>query len=179
MPTIDDLKAYLWITWNEYDAVLQLFLDSASSYVESYIGRWIKPKEYTKYINGNWQLTIVLDNYPIISITSFDLDQWTIETPDYQPVDANRYRTDDDNGTIMLTAPQYRGLQNYRINYRAWYVEFPWDLKLAILKLASSYYSNRNSDGIKKEVVDGDSIEYEVSQIPTSVMSILDQYRDL
>jgi hypothetical protein len=52
-------------------------------------------------------------------------------------------------------------------------------LKLATLKIASKYYNTRLSDGVTQESVAGDSIAFDVSQIPNDILAVLSNYREL
>lgn len=53
----------------------------------------------------------------------------------------------------------------------------PADLKIAVIKIASANFNRRTSDGIKSETVNGDRIDFELSEIPGDVVSILNNYR--
>lgn len=176
---LTEFKSYLWITDTSQDTLLNILLDSANDFVESYIGRELTAQAYTQYQDWNWQREIILDNYPVNSITSFKLNEWTLDVPDYQPVDASTYKLSPKVWTILLNFYMRRWFQNYEIVYNAWYTTMPWDLKLATLKLAAWYYNKRTSDWIKSETVAWDSIWFDTTEISNDVLIILNNYRNV
>lgn len=177
--TLSELKSYLWISDDSEDAILNIFVDSASSFVKSYLDRNIEKEDYTEYEDGDAQRIIVLDNYPVNSITSFEYNEWTIDSPDFQEIDASKYKLKPETGKIFLTFYKTRWFQNYKIKYNAGYDSIPWDLKLATLKLAASYYNWKESDGVDRETVAGDSISFETQEINSDVLAILNEYKDV
>ena len=177
--TLSEFKDYLWITDTSQDALLNILLNSANDFVESYIGRKIAEATYTEYKDWDGQRIILLDNYPVNTITSFQFNKWTIETPDFEDIDENSYKLSPKIWQIFLTFYKRRGFQNYKIVYNAWYDPIPWDLKLATLKLAAWYYNKRTSDWVKSESVAGDSIGFDTTEISNDVLVILNNYRDV
>ena len=176
---LSEFKAYLWITDTSQDTLLEILLNSANDFVESYIGRQIAEATYTEYKDGDGQRIILLDNYPVNTITSFQVNKWTIETPEFEDIDANSYKLSPKIWQLFLTFYKRRGFQNYKIVYNAWYDPIPWDLKLATLKLAAWYYNKRTSDWVKSESVAGDSIWFDTTEISNDVLVILNNYRDV
>ena len=177
--TLAELKAYLWITDTTQDTLLNILLSSANDFIENYIGRKIWVDDYTEYKDGDWQRVILLDNYPANTITSFQVNNWTIETPIFEDIDPNSYKLSPNLWQVFLTFYKRRGFQNYKIVYNAWYSTIPWDLKLAALKLAAWYYNKRTSDWIKSESVAWDSIWFDTTEISNDVLIILNNYRDV
>ena len=176
---LSEFKAYLWITDTSQDTLLEILLNSANDFVESYIGRKVWADDYTEYKDGDGQRIILLDNYPVNTITSFQVNKWTIETPEFEDIDANSYKLSPKIWQLFLTFYKRRGFQNYKIVYNAWYDPIPWDLKLATLKLAAWYYNQRTSDWVKSESVAGDSIGFDTTEISNDVLVILNNYRDV
>ena len=171
MITLAELKSYLWITDDTQDDIIQIYVDSANEYITNYIWRNITQADYTEYEDWDWQRTIILKNYPVNSITSFQVNSWTIETPEREDVDD--YKLVPEEGKIFLTFYLNRWFQNYKIEYNAWYDTIPWDLKLAWLKIAWSYYND--SDWIKTESVAWDSITF----WRENDLNILNLYKDV
>jgi len=177
--SLSDLKNYLWICDDSQDRLLGLFLDSAESTVLSYIGRDIVAKDYTEIRDGNWQKEFTMKNYPINTITSISLNTWTYDNKVWTVIDDVEYTFDGNVWQIYFRNNLYRDFQNYKILYNAWYNPAPADIKIAVLKLASSYYNSRTSDGIKGETVNGDRIDFDTSSIPDNIITILQTYRDM
>lgn len=177
--TLSELKSYLGITGSSEDTLLGLLLDSANDFVLGYICREIESATFTEYFDGDWQTEILLKNYPVTSITSFEYNSGTLNTPVWTTVDPTLYKNSPNTGKIFLSFYKIRGFQNYKVVYVAGYTTIPWDIKLATLKIASGYYNTRSSDGIKSEGVAGDSIVFDTSEIASDVLVILNNYRDV
>lgn len=177
--SLSELKAYLWITTTDQDTLLNIFIDSANDFVETYIWRELTSQEYTEYKDWDWQRIILLENYPVTTISSFQYNQWTIDEEDFVDVDDSTYKLSPKIWKIFLTFYQRRWFQNYKIVYTAWYSTIPWDLKLATLKLAAWYYNNKTSDWIKSETVWWDSITFDTTDISNDVLVILNNYRNV
>ena len=177
--SLSELKSYLWITDSSQDTILTIFLDSADDFVRSYIGREIESATYTEYFDGDGQREILMKNYPVTTLTSFEENTGTIQTPVWTAVDSSTYKLSPNIAKLFLTFYKSRGFQNFKVVYVAWYATIPGDIKLATLKLASGYYNRRTSDGIKSEGVAGDNIVYDTTEIPSDVFIILNNYRDV
>lgn len=176
--TLSELKSYLGITDSSEDTVLQIFVDSANEYIKKYLWRNIAKDDYTEYKWWDWQRIILLDNYPVNSIDKFEKNEWTIDNPDWQSVDAWDYELVPETGKLFLKFYTRRWFQNYKIVYNAWYDTIPSDLKLAWLKIAGNYYNSKSSDWIDRESVAGDSITYWKWE-SSEVFRILNLYKDV
>lgn len=177
--TLAELKSYLWIIDSSQDTILTIFLDSADDFVKSYIGREIESATYTEYFDGDGQREILMKNYPVTTLTSFDENTGTLQTPVWTAKDPTTFKLSPNIAKLFLTFYKTRGFQNFKVVYVAGYETIPGDIKLATLKLAAWYYNRRTSDGIKKEWVAGDSVEYDTTEIPSDVFIILNNYRDV
>jgi len=177
--TLAQFKQYLGITGTSQDTILQLLIDSSNSMINSYIGRIIEADDYIEYVNGNAQREILLQNYPVNTLTSIEKNIWDLETPVWEIVEPTWYKLSPKEWKIFLVYPLTRGFQNYKITYNAWYDPVPAELTLASLKIASKYYNTRTSDGVASESVNGDSISFETTEIPSDVLVILNNYRDI
>ena len=98
---------------------MTILLDSANYFVEGYIGREIASSTYTEYADGDGQREILLVNYPVTSITSFDYNSGTLETPVWTTIDPELFKLSPKVGKIFLTFYKIRGFQNYKIVYVA------------------------------------------------------------
>ena len=175
--TLEKFKLYLGITWTAQDSLLELFLDSSIDYVYGYIGRTLEADDYTEILNGNAQRKIVLKNYPVNTLTLFH-NTGTLSDPAWEEADPDSYSIDR-SGIVSLLFYQSRGFENYKAEYNAWYQVIPWDIQLAILKYASMLYNKRTSDWIKSESVWGDSLSFDIEQIPQDIITILEKYKNV
>lgn len=179
LATLLDFKLYLWITGDSQDTLLTLFLSSADQMIKSYIGRDIEVKDYTEYLDWNAQKEIILANYPVNTLTSISRNTWTLQTPIWEALEQTTYKLSPNVWKIFLVYALYRGFQNYKIVYNAWYSSIPADLQLACIKIASKYYNSRTSDWITSESVNGDSLDFDTYDLPNDILVILDNYRDI
>jgi hypothetical protein len=177
--TLAQLKLYLWISNTDSDTLLTLFLNGANQIIATYIGRNIEAADYETIVDWNWQLFFMVDGYPINSIDAISINTWTIEVPVWEALDANSYSFNSNVWKINFLSPVIRWFQNYKIEYNGWYTAIPADLTLASCKMASKYYNSRNSDWVASESVAGDSISFDVSQIPNDILVILSNYRNV
>ena len=139
--TLDQLKAYLGpgFSGNQNDALLELLIDSVSEAFNSRVGGMLAKATYTdKYIDGNGKESLILPNYPIISVTSMYEDDVLLT----EGVSAD-YVVDYARGIIRRVGGVWlRGRQTIKITYVAGYVvqgatlgtgetALPADLRLA------------------------------------------------
>jgi len=177
--TLQQFKNYLWITDNSQDWLLQLLVDSSNQMITTYLWRVIEAKNYIQYIDWNAQRQILLNNYPVNSLDSIKINTWSLNDPIRTTIQETSYKLSPKDWNIFLLFNLERWFQNYKINYNAWYITIPSDLTLASLKLASKYYNNKSSDGIKWETNNWDRIDFDTSYIPDDIIIILDNYRDI
>ena len=179
LATLNQLKTYLWISWNWQDSMLNIFLKWADQIIKTYLWRDIEEKEYVEVKDGNAQRFFVLNQYPIIEIKAVYYNSWTGEEPNWEEVNKGSLEVSPLIWKLYFRSPIIRWFQNYKIEYTAWYSEIPADLTLATIKMASRYYNNSTSDWVKSETVNGDSISFDSSEIPSDIMVVLSNYRDV
>lgn len=179
LATLDEFKSYLKISWTDQDVLLTIFLEWANQMILTYIGRKIESTDYTDFINWNAQQELLLPNYPVSSLTKISRNIWTLETPDWQEVSKINYMLEWSIWKIFFVSPLIRWFQNYKIEYNAWFEVIPADLKLACLKFASKYFNMSSTDWIKWESVNWDRLDFDVSEIPSDILVILNNYRNI
>lgn len=174
--SLEDFKQYLWYSEDDKDDLLQSLIDWAIGIVEAYIGRGIEAKDYDELVSGKGQLSLVMKNYPINGVSDISINRGTQQAPVWATVSNNSYIFNEDTGIIEFYGRMNRGLKNYRVKYNAGYNPIPWDLKIAIMKLAWRYYNMIGKEWVKSESVLGDQIVFEDTQISSDVMIILQSY---
>ena len=70
LTTLAKVKEYLQITDTDDDTFLTSLISNSSILIKSYCKRDFTSTSYTEYHNGNGTTELVLNNYPVISITS-------------------------------------------------------------------------------------------------------------
>ena len=142
--TENELKAYplpitnaQWAKINELDDdQIDVVLNYASQHVEDYLERKIEEAEYIERIQGRNRGTLMLNNYPVISIdgvSSTDVYGYT------RTYDANAFLMDGDAG-IIEWLDKYRNtfVKGYlwTIEYTAGYAAVPGPIKHATALVA-------------------------------------------
>jgi hypothetical protein len=168
--SLEQFKKYLWITWNAEDDILQILIDASNQMIITYIWRNIEAEDYIEKFNWNNQREYLVKNYPINTVDYIKLNNEVINQKDYV-IESNIWR-------IFLNSILIRWFQNYEIKYNWWYEIIPADLVLASLKLASKYYNTKTSDWVSGETVNGDRIDFDISEIPNDILIILNNYKN-
>lgn len=178
LATLADLKTYLGVTDNSEDAVLTVFLNRAIAQAKNVIGRDIeKPgSDYVEELDGHGENVIHVRNYPIISVASVEY----FGGIDWIPFDPAFYSVKKKTGQIRFPYSQVpRGFGNIRVTYLGGYDPVPADLSEAVVRIAASVYNRRNSDGIKREKIEGAEIEYSSEAVPQDALSVIESYRSI
>lgn len=177
--TLQEYKEYKWITDTDNDVSLQYIVDWVNDFIEKYIWRELTLQNYTEIINWKWQIEVILQNYPLVSVSSINYNVWTNNNPQWEEVNNTNYAIDDKSiGRIYFYWWLNKWVQNYKIVYSAWYETIPADIKFAGLKLVSQYVNKMNSEWIKSESNNGDSLVYKEDNIWQDILNILNKYKD-
>jgi len=164
----------------EDNKILQ-YINSASSLCNSLTHRKLKARDLTEYYSGDGSNTLMLNNYPINSIASIydDLDRTygadtLIDNSDYVIMPTNLAFKVIYDGSVFM-----KGIRNIKITYNAGYSTIPWDLREACLELVGFYWMNTEEKrfGILSINLGDGSVRIDTTQIPKSVLQILEAYR--
>lgn len=178
LATLADLKTYLGISGTSEDAVLQIFLNRADAQAKRIIGRDIeKPQSnYAEETDGHGESILQVRNFPIISVVSVEFHDGS----SWQPVSSSEYSVKKSSGQIRFPYSSVpRGFGNVRITYMGGYETVPHDVTEAVVRIAASAYNRRNSDGIKREKIEGAEIEYSQDAMPQDAVETLNSYRSI
>jgi len=169
-------------TWCEASDV-EFIENRAIGYINSIVGYAIEEAEYSYEITmgGNHIFT---PQYPITSITSFELNSWTAFTPVYATVWNHRTIW---NAWKVITEETV--VWDIKIIYKAGYKPYvdkddlgtvPKDLETAIVMLSKYFYKNTWTIAvwdIKSETVDWDKVELNpTNPILVEVNNLLSKY---
>lgn len=181
LASLAQLKTQLGIISSEtkYDAKLTLFLNAASSWVETYCERKFESQSYVELINGNRTNYFITDQWPIISVTELRISSnrdWASPT---SLIPATDYGVSSD-GIGITYYPGYlpQGYDNVRLTYVAGYATIPSDLQLATIWAAEWFYlhNNRGDMGRTTASKTGESVGV-LSEVPQMIKQIIDPYR--
>ena len=178
LASLADLKTYLGVTDNSEDAVLTVFLNGADAYAKNRMGRDIEKgtDPIVEEMDGHGENVIQVRNWPIVSVASVEYN----DLVSWKPYDPSAYFVKKSTGQIRF--PYFgtlRGFGNIRVTYVGGYETVPKDISTAVVRIAASTYNRRNSDGIKREKIEGAEIEYSPETIPTDALDVLDSYRNI
>lgn len=181
--TLDTLKDFLKISNNNQDDLLTSAINQATSFIQNYTWRNLEAKDYTEIRDWRGEREVVLKDYPVNSFTSYSYNSWTIGTPVWDSYSTDDYWVNKEEGILRSLFFMNKWIQNNQLVYNAWYTDIPDDLQRACIRIASYLYSWawKIKQGVKKESVDGASIEYDTTGagIETEVYSILDTYKTI
>lgn len=175
--TTDELQKYLAIETQD-NCDLGIFARWASDYVESVTNRIFNKRTVTEILDWHSELDIVLENYPIISVSSVSFNVWEYNAPVWEIVDGKDWVFSPKTGILSFDYSVPRGLQNIKVVYESGYTVIPADLKLATLAIAAMYYNQRSSNGISEETVWWDKLVF-TNGIPWDILSIIAKYTNV
>jgi hypothetical protein len=153
----------------DQDAVLQLLLDTACTWVSEYLGRPIGPTKFQRRFDGwtSWQGSyILLPHYPVLEIVEI-IEWWGTsgphvlleQTPAAQwgpgvkaGTQSWTYQLEPLSGKVIRTFPGliqrpfFPGSRNIEIEWVAGYSPIPSTVKFATLELFAHLYRNTQED---------------------------------
>lgn len=159
-------------TFSPKDGALDQLIADASDWVVNYLRRVIEPTEITETVHGKDSNRLILDQYPIISLTSVEYDDdyggssGEVDTDDVRPL----Y-----NGMVEWKKPYskgpWRSSRTYTVTYTAGYDPIPSAIKrataLKVVDLFSPQYQGAR---------DQRSVE-QVTKLEELMVDLLEPYR--
>lgn len=185
--TLADTKEYLGISSGDTDnddRIINL-INRATQVVETYLGRTVLQATYTNEVyDGTGSYDLLLNNYPVSSVTSLAkrdtpyTDSWN------DTVDSNDFYVDSVNGTITKVTAFSEPPAQYRVTYVAGYAlaDVPNDLSLAVLDIVSYLWNAKGSQGKSSERLGEYSVTWKASAqtlADIGVTMYLDPYRKM
>lgn len=161
------------------DEQLKSFINRSLAILEKYIGRQIKERSYTEYQDGDGSNKVLVDQYPILVVTSLHDDptrQFTSESE----IDSTDYAVFNDHGRINLVSDGGNfaaSEQNIKIVYTAGYAAIPDDLELAATMHVAYMYNKSGHEGHSSISLGGLAKSYDPAPIPEEVKFYLEPYR--
>ena len=73
LTTLTNLKTWLGTPNATDDALLTRLISAASAFIESWLNRTISIQTYNEKYDGTGQDTLMLSNYPIVSLSSISI----------------------------------------------------------------------------------------------------------
>lgn len=141
--TLDDYKSYVQISGDSLDDALQVLADATEDIVQGYLRKSLKKTTFTELVNGSGRDTIILENYPILSVDKIERfvdGSYTELTED----DYDRLLVTNKDTEVYLDGYKFvEGSYNYRITYVSGYSygSLPNEIKLALRKIFNILYN--------------------------------------
>lgn len=189
--TLDEYKTYKGIAKTDEDARLQILINTASSLIQTYIGRKFidDGNDIQEIFNLDYDSEILyLDRYPINSVTSVtEIDPYGYDSTVHFPVPDSSYYVDLTMGRLIRADGSYwaQGPGSVIVNYRAGYADeslIPPELKQATMDLVSYYKNEEYKPSMQTRgatitnQVGGSGRDYDTA-FPPHIQRILDLYR--
>lgn len=189
LTTLERLKLFLGISSDSKDGMLIMMINQATGFIKQYTKRNFKETTYTaEEYDGSGTEIIVLKNFPVTALSTFQYNSASDNTDDWQTFDTKDYFWYAD-GRIRLNGKFTNEAQRYRATYTAGYkINFaaendtaqhtlPFELEYAMHKIISGVYNTRQASGITAVRVGDQSVNYGTGVInDTELKGILDKY---
>ena len=174
LTTLSNVKLFLGITGTNDDALLEELIDKTTALVETFLGgRRIKLTTYVDELHDGGDYDVYLDNWPIAQSPAPTLEfrSGQVSSPTFQAFDANSFVIYFQSGFIHFFARTpgrtlrsdgviEPGNRNLRFTFDAGFAVIPDDIELVAKQVVGAIFNKRNSQGVKRESVEGTSIEY-------------------
>lgn len=189
--SLANVKEHLQIasTDTSKDAFLENLINRSYKVLEKYIGRQIKSRSYTEHYDGDGTDTLLVEQWPIISVTSLhdDIDRKfesdsLIAAADYVIYGDNL----GDYKIRLLGQGSFRfgygpvftdAVQNIKIVYTAGYATIPADIETASIIHVSHMFNKSAAEGHLSMSLGGLAKTYDPKAIPEEVKFMLEPYR--
>lgn len=163
---LEEVKLYLGIETTANDALLEMLIDSASAFIESYTNRTFDIQEYTEIVNGTGGNRLPLSYAPIYSVTSItNIYGITVTAPFTKNL---IYLTD---GSVFT-----EGKLNWTVVYEAGFEEIPYDVRQACIDMVAFKYKEKDRIGINTKTLAGEVISFEKRELKDHIRSQLAPY---
>ena len=182
LTTLTNLKTWLGTPNATDDALLTRLISAASAFIESWLNRTISIQTYNEKYDGTGQDTLMLSNYPIVSLSSisiYGVAQTLLNPGDFTSTGFSI--TNDQTQLYGQNITFDRGRQNVAVSYSAGYATVPLDIEQACLELCALKYKNLRGDriGLVSKGLAGEATTFFVGDMPQSVKTLLQQYKNV
>jgi hypothetical protein len=173
LTTIANLKQWLKITDSTNDALLTRLVSASSEFITTWLNRDIFLQAYTGVVDGFGGYKKVLENYPVVSVSSVTVDQAPI------PLSINGGNGYTFNKwRVALIGYRFNvGVSNVVIQYTAGYATVPPELEQACIELAALRYRELDRIGLISKGLAGETITFTQRDFTQSVRTSLTQYK--
>jgi len=197
LTTVARYKVFAGITSSTQDDLIELLINAATDYIESYCGRRFKKTTYTQEIyDGDNSMVLSLRNFPVDSSAAFTIE-WRnsgVNEDDWETIDSQYHTVDYESGIVKaMGGLKYRGNRSsLRVTYTAGYdydnaatflgTVGAGDLEYACWELVKNALNNSNlNSNVQSEHLREYSVTYFAGGVYSNsvVMDILDKYKNI
>lgn len=189
MILLGEYKEILGIEGNTEDEFVEQAGYEVENKIKSFLNRDLDVQSYTELYNGTGVEEIVLNQYPIVSVSKVEVYDGLDESGDESWLE---WIQGEDYERLVITTSQDHlymvgsffpeGSQNIRITYQAGYSTIPYDIQQACKKLMLLYYGEvkKNKSLGKSSVSDGSGFSKTTSfdlQAEERILKSIERYR--
>lgn len=168
------------ITDDAQEVALIFYINAASHYCNTYTGRSLLSRANTEYYNGNGDDKLILNNYPVSTLTSvYDDQAQTFAVGSLIPATSLYIIPDGLKNIIAYYGGAFTpGYHNIKVVYTAGYATVPYDLQEACFGIVALYFyqTQEKRFGITSRSVGDGSTTFD-KDVPRWITSILDGYK--
>jgi hypothetical protein len=183
LTTLDNALAWLDLQNDIGPGMIARLISACSTQIQNYIGRTIALTPYTSTFNGRGSRSLMMPNYPVVSVSSVQVGPQSIPARVFGA--APGYGFDDK--TVFVDPPYRfdRGFQNVQIAYMAGYTTVPLDLEQACLDAVNDAWASKEFAASVSEAKAGDhsqkftdvtQLSNTASLIPAQILMRLQPY---
>ncbi|MBU2249246.1 MAG: phage head-tail connector protein [Gammaproteobacteria bacterium] len=158
------------------------YVNRASARIETYTKRKFLVREYTEYHDGDGSNLVLVDQYPIVSVSAVWDDIDRLFTDNALLINSGNYVAEAEEGCLRLYNEEdafQKGIQNIKVVYSGGYSETPDDIKQACLDMVVRTYLRYkdNLTGFNSKSAPGGNIGIQLEAMTPEVKLTLDLYK--
>jgi len=185
LTTVAQAKAHLSITASDssQNARLELFINAATSRIETMTDRKLKERTHVEYRSGKRSNEVMLLQYPVSSIIELSRDNESI-FPSSSIISPSQYALDASSSSVVLLKDVFpSGIRNIKVTYVAGYNETDHpgnlaELEICCLWIVEWFYKHRErGDMGRTQKSKGDESVGILAEMPKMISEMILQYK--
>lgn len=181
--SLDDVKAFLKVTSEDDDAILESFVNLGSAWANAYTERLLRSRVLTEYYDGDGDSELLLRQYPVSALSNLYDDVLRAFGAGTAIDIASNVVLDSEKGIIRLwnqAVAFNAGIANVKVVYTAGYTAIPESIKEAVLLYIGNLYRRQYQDqrfGVASETIGDRTTNYASDGVPEKAKALLGPYR--
>ncbi|MEY2864602.1 MAG: hypothetical protein RLY58_2309 [Pseudomonadota bacterium] len=174
LTTKANVKAFLGLTNATDDALLDRLIESASAFIENWLGRQVMAAPAIDHQSGSGKDVLILRDTPVISVESVTVNGVLLS----QATDAAQTGwVVVDDWLVYQHGIWPRGRRNVVIECTVGFSSVPPDIEQAVIDLVALRYKERDRIGHRSKSLAGETVSYMINDLSDFSRSILGSYR--